>query len=74
LKCYNLPPDLELIPKSFEEDISTVPNLLDLDVGESIFSALTLGDFSFQLPCHFLLFHLEKSKLAKWWSYQTCRP
>ena len=58
---YNLPPDLELIPKSFEEDISTVPDLLNMNLGESVFSVLAFCDFPLQLPRHFLRFHLEKS-------------
>ena len=48
------PTDLEFIPKSFEEDIGTVSDLIDADLGESIFSMITVGDFPLQLPCHFL--------------------
>jgi len=53
-KHFNLPPDLDLIPKSFEEDIGTVSNLVDTDLGESVLSMIAVGNFSLQLPCHFL--------------------
>jgi hypothetical protein len=54
LQCFDLSPDLEFIPKSFEEDINTVLDLINVDLGESVFSMLAFGDFSLQLPRHFL--------------------
>ena len=60
LQRYNLPPDLDLVPKSFKENIRTVSNLLNVDLGESVFSMLAFGDLPLQLPRHFLYLHLEK--------------
>lgn len=54
LQYYNLLTDLELVPKSFEEDVSTVSNLFNPDLGKSIFSARALGNLSFQVPRHLL--------------------